>query len=734
MRRAIGRGGSGGAKVPNFKHYHLNHEWMKKKNQSRHIQQYDHYHYPDYTPHYRQFNIHGNECRIIGSVPFDNSSAQVVLSVMQECSPNVVILGEKNRNDFEEMRQNREKFLNKPILYEGNDNLFAKKLYTRFFKNQMKSDLFYYMNEVDDTVYFADKINKRVLVDDYITAANTVHKTKDIGLLFGKPETTLHLEDIVLRFSLSELQNIFFKSVETTQSRFKDNNAYPFTDNQVIMTTLREVTKEQNKATLFGKVLAYQASLLKQCSRNYKTSLLITNNLFPEQVEQLTLEPALPEINEIFRTYLRTETKGKDLSTTVDEAWKKDLDKDKIKEIIELSKNRFNFRKEKVLYENIGNLNPEEVMEKFVILNHLIDNEMRLFLIEGQNPFANTIFAELFKDLSYDQLFGLYMSINMKYSMVLHDLQNSEIDRITTYTDVAGRRKLHTYNEAIQEVEERKEKLGYQYKTGFIQAVKQSIMVNHLIMQQIQKNIQRRVAEGRSQTEILLHLQKVKDGSANPRDYEVFKELMVEANAQLKLLKLPPTYRKYMSFIKEINVNIMEEMAQKSLGEITEEMVKAEMPFRKTVPTDVVQNSPVKKMSQKQRSNLIEKLSQLKEDENAVKRRQIFEKILPTNSETNEKISSESLINSMILGDDQPFPFDLNKMSIDELREHGAEILTDFNLKMKPEGGFEVVGADEEQKEKMRKLGEIIREANESREPDDWSDDEDAIHKTKMKY
>jgi len=60
------------------------------------------------------------------------------------------------------------------------------------------------------------------------------------------------LEDIVLRFSLSELQNIFFKSVETTQSRFKDNNAYPFTDNQVIMTTLREVTKEQNKATLFG--------------------------------------------------------------------------------------------------------------------------------------------------------------------------------------------------------------------------------------------------------------------------------------------------------------------------------------------------------------------------------------------------------------------------------------------------------------------------------------------------
>ena len=107
-----------------------------------------------------------------------------------------------------------------------------------------------------------------------------------------------------------------------------------------------------------------------------------------------------------------------------------------------MSKNRLNFfRKERQLYENIGNLNPEEVMEKFVIVNQLIDNEMRMFLNHGQNPFELTIFADLFKDYSTQDLYNLYMRINGKYSMVLHHLQNTEIQRIATYTETAGRRK-----------------------------------------------------------------------------------------------------------------------------------------------------------------------------------------------------------------------------------------------------------------------------------------------------
>lgn len=157
-------------------------------------------------------------------------------------------------------------------------------------------------------------------------------------------------------------------------------------------------------------------------------------------------EPALPEYDEIFRTYLKDGNKPKIQTSNVEESWKNDADRDKIREILALSKSHFNFQKEKDLYENIKHLNPREVMEKFVILNHMIDNEQRMYLMADQNPFSITIFAQLFETYSQDELMSLYMDLNVKYSMEFHKFQNSEIKRIATYTSQAGRAKLHKCN------------------------------------------------------------------------------------------------------------------------------------------------------------------------------------------------------------------------------------------------------------------------------------------------
>jgi AraC-like DNA-binding protein len=73
-----------------------------------------------------------------------------------------------------------------------------------------------------------------------------------MSLLFAKPETTLHLEDIALRFSLEDLQKMFFKSIDTLQQRFQETNSFPFTDTPQIFLALREVTKELHKDTLYG--------------------------------------------------------------------------------------------------------------------------------------------------------------------------------------------------------------------------------------------------------------------------------------------------------------------------------------------------------------------------------------------------------------------------------------------------------------------------------------------------
>ncbi len=136
----------------------------------------------------------------------------------------------------------------------------------------------------------------------------------------------------------------------------------------------------------------------------------------------------------------------KDILKDVDEEWKKDMDVEKIKEAIELSKKRFDFTKEKLLYEKVPYLKPEEVLEKFVVLSQLMDPEMRLYLNEGQNPFSKTIFGELFAGYSQEELYNLYMRLNKKYASELNRFQNSEIMRISTYTGLVGRRTLETCN------------------------------------------------------------------------------------------------------------------------------------------------------------------------------------------------------------------------------------------------------------------------------------------------
>lgn len=126
-------------------------------------------------------------------------------------------------------------------------------------------------------------------------------------------------------------------------------------------------------------------------------------------------------------------------------AFGKDIDQENIEEMIAASQKKFNFyKKEKPLYENINNLNPEHVLEKFVILNQLIDNEMRMFLQARQNPLEITIFNELFKSYEQEEILRMFMTINHKYALELHRLQNSEIRRIANHDVSAGRQKLVT--------------------------------------------------------------------------------------------------------------------------------------------------------------------------------------------------------------------------------------------------------------------------------------------------
>ena len=86
-------------------------------------------------------------------------------------------MGEKNRNDFEEMSmgtlytyiiytsKGREKYMSKPVIYDNKENLYAKKHFTRFFAKNMEGNMMYFKEPKDSIVYFTDVQTKRVIYD-----------------------------------------------------------------------------------------------------------------------------------------------------------------------------------------------------------------------------------------------------------------------------------------------------------------------------------------------------------------------------------------------------------------------------------------------------------------------------------------------------------------------------------------------------------------------------------------
>lgn len=83
-----------------------------------------------------------------------------------------------------------------------------------------------------------------------MSAAYIASLSIDVALLFGKPDPTLFIEDLALRFSLEELQTIFERCINGLKERYSDE-VYPHTENELIFQNFREVTKDLEKSTIY---------------------------------------------------------------------------------------------------------------------------------------------------------------------------------------------------------------------------------------------------------------------------------------------------------------------------------------------------------------------------------------------------------------------------------------------------------------------------------------------------
>lgn len=129
------------------------------------------------------------------------------------------------------------------------------------------------------------------------------------------------------------------------------------------------------------------------------------------------------------------------MGSTLNDAIKNDAERERIRKILKESDNKFNYRKKEMpLFESLNSIDPDTIIEKYVILTHLISYEFRAFLASGVNPFEITIFNDIVakKYPNQQTILAKFNEINEKYKPALHKTQNFFIKRVKTH-ELGGR-------------------------------------------------------------------------------------------------------------------------------------------------------------------------------------------------------------------------------------------------------------------------------------------------------
>ncbi len=93
---------------------------------------------------------------------------------------------------------------------------------------------------------------------------------------------------------------------------------------------------------------------------------------------------------------------------------------------------------------------------------------------------------------------------------------------------------------------------AYRFVANPVREAQQLMYIFNTLLEQVERNIQRREKEGidQTQTRVLLK-QLLQEGGETPENLQLYRELVIEANTQLGLITMPEEFfSKYKEIIK----------------------------------------------------------------------------------------------------------------------------------------------------------------------------------------
>ncbi|KAL4437594.1 hypothetical protein ABPG74_017832 [Tetrahymena malaccensis] len=690
---------------------HLQKRAQSLKNQT------ENYHYLQndvYNPEIQRVQLYGQEQIVIGSQQ-DARSPNFVLAMIGQFDPKSVVLGGLNKLQLKEYQVGKKIYESEPVIQNNEEDLPAKEILTHFFQEDLEFGNTWFYQEGDQCVYRAIKSTRQAIMEDHLSCGFHLYEKPNRHLIFGKPDLNLVFEDLALRLSLKQLQDVFYHVIQLVQEDLQQNHdqRYPYFENERIYDMFRMKVREIYSELLLNKSILYTASIFKKTARTFKKSAIIVPNEITKQVAVQTLEPMAPEWNQIFRAYVDNEKDqgffaaekftSKKYSRSfrnIKRYFKEDPDYDHIMKAAEKQSAKYDYySKERPLFELIKEqqIDADEILEKYVIINHLLEKSTLFYLESGVNPFNTTIFHGLFKEKygkgkeAVNQIIQKYEKFNSKYALELHKIQNFQIKRIGEY-ELEWRPNLENFSQSVKRLEEKPQNYNYEFVTGQLNRDKRDRIVETVLLKTMVGLLKQREQSGISQSDQISHLKDYFEGKKTQENIKIFNQLIIEANHTLGcIVKFPQTHKQFLPYLVNLRkYQILKQIEQKL--DAVEEQVNHEKKFRLQNITNVmsIEQIAAKRMEQQ---NQNKEIGFDQEEEKIESFKELFENF------------QEQML---VLGENpEKIPFDIKGKSLEQLEEMGFQAAGELEFQVDDQGNVE--GIETEQTKEVLEFLETLR-------------------------
>lgn len=173
------------------------------------------------------------------------------------------------------------------------------------------------------------------------------------------------------------------------------------------------------------------------------------------------------------------------------------------------------------------------------------------------------MFAGKFGHFDDDQTIKTFSKVNSVYQSELERIFFEDLKRISE-TLGTGRMWTRDYSDECNKYDKTSDVAKNLPKSEFLvdkfRNLEEMKYINNLLMAQIGINIRLKEKNGENMNIVKLHLRKYFSGIKTKQNEELFNQLLVEANTNLGLLKLPKSFRRFENLVSQIIYKKMEDI------------------------------------------------------------------------------------------------------------------------------------------------------------------------------